>query len=163
MWWNFEPIHFRYHINIWLDFTHHNFSWRWTWDMLHKSLGVVSESGKWTTNTQGRKRYRSLLLEYKLLISWQYIKKYGNHILDLRRSCKHRQYYNCHIEFIFPRKSQFPGSNTSQKVTITLCHNFFLQPLSPLTFRLAPCPQKGWPFQLHWPHAPKILQTWLQV
>ena len=25
--------------------------------------------------------------------------KYGNHILDLRRSCKHCQYYNCQIEF----------------------------------------------------------------
>ena len=44
--------------------------------------------------------------------------KYGNHILDLRRSCKHGQYYKCQIEFIFPGKSQFPGSHNSQEVTL---------------------------------------------
>ena len=29
-------------------------------------------------------------------------KKYGNHILDLRRSCKHGQYYNCQIPNYHP-------------------------------------------------------------
>ena len=33
----------------------------------------------------------------KHLLTWK--EKYGNHILDLRRRCKHGQYYNCQIEF----------------------------------------------------------------